>query len=131
MTSPAPSHEGATHTAPLIATLFGAAGSLCFMFYAGRRQKSWILMALFTFWVLAPYVVLAWSSIASRRWSMRTRSPLDWLTAVLALAPTAIYGYIALGPPRSKTAFTFLVVPGVTLLLIAAAILLLRRRASA
>ena len=42
----------------LIALLVGAIGSLIFMFNAGHRQNSIILITFFTIWVLSPFVGL-------------------------------------------------------------------------
>ena len=44
---------------------------------------------------------------------------LHFMTLVLALGSLAIYGYVALGPPRAKPAFFFLVIPPASLTLIA------------
>ena len=47
-------NERALRRAALLVMLEGALASLGLMFYAGRRQWSWILMVLFTGWVLGP-----------------------------------------------------------------------------
>ncbi len=89
-------------------------------------------MVLFALWVLSPFGVLVWTYIASKRWSALTRPTLYILMLALTLASLAIYGDVALGPPRAQTAFVFVVVPPASWLLIAIVIpttaLLSRRR---
>ena len=54
-----------------VALMAGAAGSLALMFYAGRRQPSAILIALFTGWVASPFMGLLW--LISVRYGQRQR----------------------------------------------------------
>ena len=89
------------------------------MLYVGRRNPSVILMALFTGWVLAPFVAFLWAWVAARRWTVPARIRLYLAMLVLTLASLAIYGGVALGPPRAKPASVFLMVPLVSWLLIA------------
>jgi hypothetical protein len=105
--------------AALIALPIGAAGSLGLMLFAGRRNTSLLLLALFTVWVLSPFLALAWANIVSKHWQPLTRATLEWLTLFVALGSVAAYAYVALGPPRPKPASVFLVVPSVSWLLIA------------
>lgn len=122
---PAPQHRTATvsdrsllRAAALIAVLAGACGSVGFTLYAGRHNQSRFLVALFVTWVLSPFVALLLAAV-SKRWSPRTRAVLHSLMLVLPLASVAIYADVALGHPRSKPAFAFLVVPLASWLLIA------------
>ncbi len=112
----------------LIATLVGAAGSCGFMLYTGRRNQSRVLLLLFAVWVLAPFVGLLWAFAVSKRRSVNTRAMLYGLMLILSSASLAIYGYVALGPPRAQPAFAFLVVPPASWLLIAIVGLLSARR---
>jgi hypothetical protein len=105
-----------------IALLIGAVGSVGLMLHAGRRNNSRILLTLFTLWVLSPFLALVLANLASRRWSVLTRVALESSTLVLTLGSLIIYGAVALGPPRSKTAFIFVVVPPTSCLLIAVVI---------
>jgi hypothetical protein len=113
---------GVLRAAALIAVLAGAAGSLGLMLHAGRRNDSRILLVLFTIWVLSPFVALVLADVVSKRWSALTRATLHSVMLVLTLGSLAIYGDVALGPPRAKTAFVFVVVPPASWLLIAIAV---------
>jgi hypothetical protein len=113
---------GVLRAAALIAVLAGAAGSLGLMLHAGRRNDSRILLVLFTIWVLSPFVALVLADVVSKRWSALTRATLHSVMLVLPLGSLAIYGDVALGPPRAKTAFVFVVVPPASWLLIAIAV---------
>jgi hypothetical protein len=104
--------------AALIAVLAGAVGSLGFLLRAGRRTPRFLLI-LFVFWVLSPFLALAWANLVSRRWSVVTRAILHSVTLVLALGSLAIYGLVVLGPPRAKPAAVFLMVPLASWLLLA------------
>jgi hypothetical protein len=108
----------------LVIALAGAAGSIGFMLYAGRRNPSRILVLLFAVWVLSPFAaaVLAWAN--SERWSAFTRSVLYGAMLAVALVPLCIYGTVALGHKRAKVGFVFLVVPLLSWLVLAIAVLL-------
>jgi hypothetical protein len=106
----------------LIAVLAGAVGSVGLTLLAGRHNSSHLLRVLFALWVLSPFVALVFANAVSKRWSVLTRATLYSLMLVLSLASLAIYGYVALGPPRAKTAFVFVVIPPASWLLIAIAV---------
>jgi hypothetical protein len=108
---------GPLRAASLIAQLAGAVGSVAFMLRAGHRNPSWLLLALFVVWVLAPFAALAWAAVASTRWPVLTRTALYCLMLVISLGSVAIYGEVALGPPRPQAAFAFVVVPPASWLL--------------
>ena len=105
--------------AAAIAVVAGACGSVALVLYAGHRNPSPVLMALFVVWVLAPFMALGWANMISPRWSVPARASLYTGSLLLTAASLAIYGMVALGPPRPRPAFFFLVVPLVSLLLIA------------
>ena len=105
--------------AAVIAMLAGAVGSVGLMLYAGRHNPSRLLLVLFALWVLSPFVVLAFAKARSNRWSDLVRATLHIVTLVLALGSLAIYGYVALGPPRARPAPFFVIVPPASWLLIA------------
>ena len=96
----------------------GGLGSLAFMGYVGRRNTSQLLIALFTLWVLLPFLGLATGLAASRRWPPRIRTVWYGLTIVVALGSLAAYGDVAVHP-RPQPAFIFIVVPPATWVLIA------------
>jgi hypothetical protein len=113
---------GLLRATALAAVLVGAVGSVGLTLHAGRRNPSRLLMVLFTLWVLSPFVALVLASVAAKRWSFPTRATLYVVMLVVTLGSLAIYGDVALGPPRAKTAFFFLVVPPASWLLIAIAV---------
>ena len=110
---------GLLHAAALIAVLAGAVGSVGLMLHAGHRNPSRLLLVLFALWVLSPFIALVLANMVSKRWSVLTRAALYTVMLVLAVGSLAIYGDVALGPPRTKTAFVFVVVPPASWLLIA------------
>jgi hypothetical protein len=103
----------------LIALLVGAVGSVGLMLQAGHRNPSRLLIALFTFWVLAPFVALVWANVVSKRWSLLTRATLYVAMLVISFGSLAIYCALAFGSLRAKTGFVFLVVPTASWLLMA------------
>jgi hypothetical protein len=110
---------GLLRGAAQIAVLAGAVGSAGLMLRAGHRNNSRILLIMFALWVLSPFMALVLANVVSKRWSVLTRATLHSVMLVLTLGSLAIYGDVALGPPRAKTAFVFLVVPPASWLLIA------------
>jgi hypothetical protein len=111
---------GLLRAAALIAVLLGAVGSVGLMLYVGRRNDSRILLVLFALWVLSPFMVLVLANVVfAKRWSVLTRAALYTVMLVLTLGSLALYGDVAFGPPRAKTAFVFVVVPPASWLLIA------------
>jgi hypothetical protein len=106
----------------MVSVVAGASGSAGLMLRAGHPPL--LLRALFTGWVLSPFVGLALASIASKRWSVPTRATLHCVTLVISLGSLACYGGIVAMPPRSRPAFVFLVVPFGSWLLLALALLI-------
>ena len=113
---------GLLHAVALIAVVAGASGSVGLMLWEGHRNPSRLLLVLFAIWVLSPFMALLLANIVSKRWSVITRATLHSVMLVLTLGSLAIYGEVALGPPRPKPASFFLVVPLASWLLIAAVI---------
>ncbi len=109
---------GLLRTAALIAVPAGAVGSVGLMLHAGRRNNSRILLVLFAIWVLSPFMALIMADVVSKRWPVLTRATLYCVMLVLTLGSLAIYGDVALGPPRAQTAFVFVVVPPASWLLV-------------
>ena len=119
-----PRFLGLLRAAALIAVLAGAVGSVGLTLHAGRHNNSRILLLLFTLWVLSPFVALVWADVVSKRWPVLTRATLYSVMLVLTLGSLALYGDVALGSPRAKTAFVFVVVPPASWLLIAITVLI-------
>jgi len=110
--------------AALLAVVVGAASSIYFMLRVGHAQV--LLNALFTIWVLAPFVAVVLADVMSSEASVPTRATLYGLMLVLAIVSPAIYGSVALGPPRPQPAFWFLMVPFISCVLVAIAVPLAR-----
>ena len=110
MTDKKNSNQSFLRTIALIVALVGAVGSLYFMFNAGRKQNSIILLALFTAWVLSPFVGLFISNKISSRWTVPARASLYWLMIILAIGSLVAYSG-AFNTPHTKNAFIFLIFP--------------------
>ena len=110
----------------LIAVLLGAAGSLVLMFNASRNQSSILLIALFTIWVLSPFIGLLVVNRISKRWSTLSRVTFYWLTVVLIVGSLVVYSGI-FNPPGTKAGFIFLVVPFASWVLVGTVILITRK----
>ena len=105
-----------------IAAVVAAAGSVVCVLWVGHRNRSAALLVLFILWVLSPFVVGAWADRESAGTPAGGRGILHGLTLVIAIGSLAIYGWVAMGPPRPKPAAFFLIVPVVSLLLLALAV---------
>jgi len=105
--------------AALLLPVAGAVGSVGLMLWIGHRNDSRLLLALFAIWVLSPFVALVWADVVLKRRPVFIRATLYSVILVLTLGSLTIYGDVALGPPRAKTAFVFVVVPPASWLLIA------------
>ena len=101
----------------LIILLSGAVASLIFMFIAGRNQRSILLIVLFTGWVLSPFLTLFIAKMIFKRWVTLTRKILYFLSIFMTFGSLISYSG-ALDSTNTKTAFKFLVVPLISLLLI-------------
>ena len=113
-------------TVALILLAVGAVGSLYFMFNAGRNQKSILLIALFTGWVLSPFVGLFLADKFSKRWTVNIRTSFYWVMIILTIV--SLVGYSgALNTPKTKNAFVFLIIPLISWLLMIISILIARR----
>jgi len=106
-----------------IAAMAGAIGSVGLVLVVGHRNSSVVLLLMFAFWVLAPFIALL---LADLVWK-RGNAALYSLMPVLAVGSLAIYGSVAFGPPRAKPAAVFLMVPVASWLLIAIVGMLSRR----
>jgi hypothetical protein len=95
----------------------GAVASLILMFNAGRNQKSFLLIVLFTGWVLSPFIALLIADVISKRWLLKTRATLYFLTLFITLV--SLLGYSgALNVSGTKPAFKFLIVPVISWVLL-------------
>ena len=104
----------------------GAVGSLYFMFNASRNQKSILLIALFTGWILSPFAGLFLADRFSKSWSVNVRSSFYWLTIILIVI--SLVGYSgAFNTPNTKNAFVFIIIPLISWLVITISVLTARR----
>jgi len=99
----------------------GAAGSLLLMLRAGARQRSVVLILLFTGWVLAPFLALALASLRAAQWPPRVRTALHAAMIAVPALCLAIYGMHAVRG-QMKPGFVYLVVPAAAWVLIAVAL---------
>lgn len=106
----------------LLGTIAAAAGSITCVLYVGRGNPSVSLQTLFILWVLFPFVVLVLIYQRSPGWLDRARALIHPLGLAVSAASLAIYGVVAFGPPHSKPAFWFLLVPLISLFAIAVAL---------
>ena len=126
MTEKKSPNQGFLGTIALIVALVGAVGSLYFMFSAGRKQNSIILLALFTAWVLSPFVGLFISNKISGRWTVPARASLYWLMIILTIGSLVAYSG-AFNTPQTKNAFIFLIFPLISWFLIVIVFLIARK----
>jgi len=112
---------GVLRALALIAVVTGAAGSIGLMLFAGSRQRSLVLIGLFTGWVLSPFAALAWAGIVSKGWPSFARSTLYGGMLILTLASLLLYSGLIPMPPGSRPAAVFLVVPAGSWILMALA----------
>jgi hypothetical protein len=110
----------------LFMMLAGAVGSLYFVLRAGQRNHSILLVLLFIFWVLSPFMALMVASVVSNRWSAITRSALYLLIFILPVGSIIVYSG-ALTIEGTRPAFKFLIGPLVSWLLIAVVLLITSR----
>jgi len=110
----------------LVSLVVGTAGSLYFMFNVSRENNSVVLIGLFTFWVLSPFVGLFVVKNFSTSWSAIARIVLYWLMVVLAIGSLIAYSDV-LTPDTAKPAFIFLVVPLASWFLIVIVVITVRK----
>lgn len=109
--------EGGVGAAARVALLAGAAGSLALMLRAGARQRSLLLIGLFTGWVLSPYLALAIANVRARSWAPRIRRALHAAAIGVGALCLGIYGFNA-ATGAMKAGFVYLVVPAAAWLII-------------
>lgn len=82
-----------------------------------------LLLMVFVFWVLSPFVAFAWAERASKGWPVPTRATLYWAMLVLSLGSLAIYAnLIDVKPASASAAFRFVLVPPLSGLLLLGAL---------
>ena len=109
----------------LVVALGGIIGSISFVLYNGRHNKSILLIALFVAWVLSPFVALLIVDKVSKRWTAYARKALYIIMLTLSIVSLISYSGILI-PAGTKTAFVFLIVPLISWVLIGIYILIAR-----
>ena len=102
------------------AAVLGAIGSIGLMLWVGRRNPSWLLLAMFAAWVTAPFALLLWAETRlADRWPGPTRFTLRVLMIAISLGTLSAYASVPLRPNVAQPAFLFLVVPPASLVIAA------------
>jgi len=102
----------------LVVIVIAAAGSVWLTLYMGRKNSSILLIALFVFWVLSPFVALFVADRISKSWNFATRVLLYVLMFLVSIVSLAAYSGL-LHVPDTKPAFMFLMMPLLSWFLIA------------
>jgi hypothetical protein len=91
------------------------------MMRAGSRQRSIVLLLLFTGWVLSPFIALALANVRARTWQPYMRTALYGAILGVTFVSISVYALSAM-VPGLKAGFIYLVVPAACWLLIAMAL---------
>ncbi len=103
-------------------------GWLAFTLYAGRHNRSMVLVALFAVWVALPLFGLLRILRRSERAARQIETMVQTLAIALGIAALAIYGVFALRPAGHAAAAPFLLVPVLLWLAIGSMSLYTRRK---
>ena len=114
------------HYAGILAKGFGALATLLFTFYAGRHNRSILLILFFVVWTFLPYFGLAAADRLARRMPLGIARAIRAATLLLALVPPAIYAAVSILAPGHTATFAFLGVPAASWLAIATLLLAIR-----
>ena len=102
----------------------GAIASLGFMFRTGHNERSPLLIAMFTGWVLAPFAELLFAECRlARRWPARTTTKLRYGMIIVPTVSVLYYSGSIPMPEGSRPAAVYLLVPLASLLVIGAGLL--------
>jgi hypothetical protein len=108
---------GGLRSAARLALSAGAAGSVLLMLRAGSRQRSVLLILLFTGWVLSPFLALALANLRAARLPLRMRNALYGAMFGVTAVSLTIYGLHAVRGAM-KAGFVYLFGPAMCWLLI-------------
>jgi len=108
---------GGLRSAARLALSVGAAGSVLLMLRAGSRQRSVLLILLFTGWVLSPFLALALANLRAARLPARMRHALYGSMFGVTAVSFTIYGLHAVRGAM-KAGFVYLFGPAMCWLLI-------------
>lgn len=88
---------------------------------AGARQRSVVLILLFSGWVLSPFLALALANLRSTNWQPPARTALYGVMLGVSFISLSVYTLQAV-MPGLKAGFIYLVVPGACWVLIGMAL---------
>jgi hypothetical protein len=108
---------GLLSTTALSVMVFGAAGSLGFLFHAGPDSPLQ-LMAIMAGWVVAPFAGLVLAHVTAKRWAAPVRQALYALMLGVTTCAVAVY-WNDYWHPHIPRAVVFVLVPGVSWMVIA------------
>jgi hypothetical protein len=111
----------ALRVAALMATLFGAVGSVGLLRHAQEHPPP-LLVVLFVIWVVAPFAALALANIVSARWPRPVRLTLYVATIVVAFGSIAVYLDDNISHRTAKKAFVYVAVPPASVIACAVAV---------
>ena len=100
--------------------VFGAAGSLGFLFHAGPDSPLRV-MAIMAAWVVAPFVGLVLAHVMAKPWPVPVRQALYPVMLAVTVCSVAAYWNDYLRPHTPRAA-VFVVVPGLSWMAIVAAL---------
>jgi hypothetical protein len=103
----------------------GALGSLVLTIQAGRNNSSILLILLFVFWVLSPFIALSYTNLISRGWPVRHRIALYSIIIIITFSSLFAYSGVLI-PPGMKKAAIFLIVPFLSWTLMIGAYLIIK-----
>ncbi|MDQ2666608.1 MAG: hypothetical protein M3Z05_11430 [Gemmatimonadota bacterium] len=104
-------YSGITTLLIWVVMVTAAVVGLTAMFIVRSRQRSILLMVLFTGWVLSPFAALTLAHVRSQKWRASTRSILQGGTLIISLGALTMYISAVARPLKSQPASTFILVP--------------------
>lgn len=120
-TEVAPGGADGFRSAAIVVVTTAAIVSAVLTFYAGRRNPSTLLVAVFALWVVSPFAAFAVAHAISSRWSASARKAMSLAMIGVAAVSVAIYAAMAAELLRMKLGAVFLVVPAASWLVVLAA----------
>ena len=113
-------------TVGTVAAVIGAAVSLFLLLNAGKNTPLFLLI-MFVGWVALPFVTVI-AGIVWDRLSDRMHSAFEFTSIANTLGSIGCYIYFTINPLETTPARTWLITPGVALIVIAAVFLFVRPR---
>jgi hypothetical protein len=108
----------ASQRTAIIGLAIGGAASLALTLYAGRHQRSVILILLFALWVVSPFLGILCAHLITDRWLRFARIMLYALTLCVVSICPGIYAAVAFGYTTLEDGFR---IPGGSLCMLGTA----------